>query len=234
MRVSMARLKGVAPRPTRALLFKLGELAGERREAPDKTELPKVRLDTLQGYSYEGAVLAVDERPGGTLSVLLEQDGERAGAGRVLTYLDLVEPFHITVFGAEEWLSLLRFGAITRPTSDAPISPLVLRRLLEAAKQRFSSAFGLEFAVSDDLVGETSQANNLVRDVVDALSDYVAKTRLDPAGAEALKDVRKVLVRLGDGALVAAKKGDAVEVGLDPREGMQASGELFELLDRAL
>src|SRR4051812_37101603 len=129
MSQNLDALKDALLKPPSELLLALHELAQKaHREASDFARgLPRVRIDTQWSQHYEGRVLAVEVQAG-RYRALLAMDG---GSQPALAYLELVEPFQITVFDAEDHKRLFRFGELTRWTDAEPPGALELRRIVQ-------------------------------------------------------------------------------------------------------
>jgi hypothetical protein len=229
---SLERLKGIRARDAKSVLHALAELA-QRTQEGASGGLPRVRIDTAAGVGYEGWVHGIEQRAG-SCSVLLEQDVSRSAGGLVLSFLELVEPYHLTFPDAGDCLSLFRFGEVPRLSRDGPLTSLQLRRAIEAAKGKLAGQ-KMALEVAEVLFADSGLANNVLRDVIDALAEYVDKTRNDQAGAAALDAVHKMIVSLARGTpLRTARQGEALVIDLDPQEGFDDKRALFTNLDRLL
>jgi hypothetical protein len=193
---------------------------------------PKVRIDTAQGFRYEGTVLSIEDRPHGC-AVLLEH--ERVGESTsILSYLTLYDPFHISIFDADAFVNLLRFGELTRWSDDAALSGLQTKRAFERTRTRLASA-GLELSGVDALIVKSGLENNVVRDLTVALDEYVATTRTDTAGAEALLAIRTLALRFAEHSTPrVARDGTVLTIELDPKAGLDDKARFFSLLDQQL
>src|SRR5262249_9664867 len=106
-----------------------------------------------------------------------------------LSYLELVEPYQITIWDAQDHLSLLRFGEAPRWSEDDAMSAFGLKRVIEST--RTARYGGPAVVCADQLIAPQGLENNVVRDVIDALREYVERTSQDSAGRGALARIER-------------------------------------------
>jgi len=221
MAANLDPLKRALLRPSRELLFLLHEEAKRARDsgrADFAAALPLIRIDTVWRLSYEGRVLEAEVQ-GGIFRVLFAPNTP-AGMAPALTYLELVEPFQITVFEAPRYARLFRFGEASRWSTDAPPGALELRRHLQRVREELSGA-GLSLVVEDTLTTDRGSGNAVVRDVVQAVAAFVAEARRDEVGTEALKALRTLRLAFRAGVSASPTRSpEGIEILFDPAEGL--------------
>jgi hypothetical protein len=200
----------------RALLRECAEYRGKVGDDAKKP-LPRVTVFTTTGQAFTGSVVHVLRERDAETALLHAPDEARPEAVD-LVYVPVDRVVAVKIHDAEWAAPLLTAGEVARVPSEQPQSRLQLKREVREIGQRMAKEFGLDSGV--DVDWETlpkSDAPNLnVLDLAKGLEKAVRRVVRDKVGKDALKAVRRILVRHQPGArLTCEKDRESVVLVLD-------------------
>ena len=106
-----------------------------------------------------------------------------------------------------EWVApLLTAGEVARVPSEQPQSRLQLKREVREIAQRMTKEVDSGVDVDWDALPKSDTTNLNVLDLVKAVEKAVRKVVRDKIGKEAMKDVRRILLRHQPGARLTCEK----------------------------
>jgi hypothetical protein len=180
-----------------------------------KKPLPRVTLFTTTGQSFSGHVVHV-RRERDAETVLMHVPDESRPEAVDLVYVAVERVAALRVHDAEWVGPLLTGGEIARVPSEQPPSRLQLKREVREIAQRMTKEYDSGLDVDWDTLPKSDLPNLNVLDVARGVEAAVRKVLRDKPGREAMKGVRRILVRHQSGArLTCEKDRDGVLLLLD-------------------
>jgi hypothetical protein len=170
-----------------------------------KKPLPRVTLFTTTGQSFAGHVVHVlRERDAET--VLLHVPDEARPEAVDLVYVAAERVAAVQVHDAEWAAPLLTGGEVARVPSEQPQSRLQLKREVREIGQRMAKEFDAGVDVDWDTLPQSDVPNLNVLDLARGVETAVRKVLRDKLGKDAMKGVRRILVRHQSGARLTCEK----------------------------
>jgi len=181
----------------------------------DKKPLPRVTVFTTSGQSFSGFVVhIVRERDAET--VLLHVPDEARPESVDLVYVNADRVAAVKVHDGEWIAPLLTAGEVARVPSEQPQSRLQLKREVREIGQRMAKEFDSGVDVDWDTLPKSDTPNLNVLDLAKGVEKAVRKVLRDKLGKEAMRGIRRILVRHQAGArLTCEKDRDGVLLVLD-------------------
>lgn len=234
MNIPLDRFRSIEPQDTKTVLYGLKKAADLAKNGSASQNLPRILIDTDQGIRYDGVLLGLQEHASG-FSVLFAHDSMTSGAGKTnLSFLDLRLPFQITVLEAEDFLRILRFGAVPRWSEDENLTTLQLKRSLNDIQKNLLNT-GIQLDIDDKLVSEENTQHNVIRDVAQNLMEFIEKNSSDAVGKKAIQNIKTIKIQFSHAAhLTASRDGSQISINLDPLEGLSRKEEFFDRISSCL
>ncbi|HVE38242.1 MAG TPA: hypothetical protein VNM14_00055 [Planctomycetota bacterium] len=180
-----------------------------------KKPLPRVTVFTTTGQSFDGTVVHV-QRERDVETVLLHVPDETRPEAVDLVYVAADRVAAVQVHDGEWVAPLLTGGEVARVPSELPQSRLQLKREVREIGQRMTKEFDSGIEVDWDSLPTSDVPNLNVLDLAKGVETAVRKVLRDKLGKEAMKRVRRILLRHQPGArLTCEKDRDGVLLVLD-------------------
>jgi hypothetical protein len=170
-----------------------------------KKPLPRVTVFTTTGQSFGGTVVHV-LRERDVETVLLHVPDETRPEAVDLVYVAAERVAAVRVHDGEWVAPLLTGGEVARVPSEPPQSRLQLKRELREIGQRMAKEFDSGVEVDWDSLPRSDAPNLNVLDLARGVEKAVRKVLRDKLGQDAMKGVRRILLRHQSGARLTCEK----------------------------
>ena len=193
--------------------------------------IPSLRIQASDGLHCQGKIINLTETSQGLLVLMAQEGHMRSSPPEALTYMRLFGNFSVSVLNPLDYLSLLKMGKVEKWSDDEALSSLALKRAMEEFAVRLKT-LNLNLSCSDAVVTGQGDANNVVRDVIAALVEWVERTVADQVGREAIEKLKVIDVSNSSaGGIDCQLAGDCLKVGINTTADIGSRNDFFEKLD---